>query len=108
MNGPEVIEQEAGVREFDSSDKDLIWNTLGSRQRVESKIIDELVTDSVEAIKAAVIAKQWTNEKTRIAVKAQHFIYHYLILWIFQNQCPLTITMKQLLTIKQNQWTYQK
>lgn len=56
LNGPEVIEQEAGVREFDSSDKDLIWNTLGSRQRVESKIIDELVTDSVEAIKAAVIA----------------------------------------------------
>lgn len=42
--------------EFDSSDKDLIWNTLGSGQRVESKIIDELVTDSVEAIKAAVIA----------------------------------------------------
>lgn len=37
LNGPEVIEQEAGVREFDSSDKDLIWNTLGSRQRVESK-----------------------------------------------------------------------
>ena len=36
LNGPEVIEQEAGVREFDSSDKDLIWNTLGSRQRVES------------------------------------------------------------------------
>ena len=56
LNGPEVIEQEAGVREFDSSDKDLIWNTLGSRQRVESKIIDELVADSVEAIKAAVIA----------------------------------------------------
>lgn len=56
LNGPEVIEQEAGVREFDSSDKDLIWNTLGSRQRVESKIIDELVTDSVESIKEAVIA----------------------------------------------------
>ncbi|MEN2248699.1 biotin-independent malonate decarboxylase subunit beta, partial [Enterococcus lactis] len=29
LNGPEVIEQEAGVREFDSSDKELIWNTLG-------------------------------------------------------------------------------
>lgn len=56
LNGPEVIEQEAGVREFDSSDKDLIWNTLGSRQRVESKIIDELVTDSVESIKEAVVA----------------------------------------------------
>ena len=56
LNGPEVIEQEAGVLEFDSSDKDLIWNTLGSRQRVESKIIDELVTDSVESIKEAVVA----------------------------------------------------
>lgn len=56
LNGPEVIEQEAGVREFDSSDKDLIWNTLGSRQRVESKIIDELVTDSVGSIKEAVVA----------------------------------------------------
>ena len=56
LNGPEVIEQEAGVREFDSSDKDLIWNTLGSRQRVKSKIIDELVTDSVESIKEAVVA----------------------------------------------------
>ncbi|WP_165005666.1 MULTISPECIES: biotin-independent malonate decarboxylase subunit beta [unclassified Enterococcus] len=56
LNGPEVIEQEAGVREFDSSDKDLIWNTLGSHQRVESKIIDELVTDSVESIKEAVVS----------------------------------------------------
>lgn len=56
LNGPEVIEQEAGVREFDSSDKDLIWNTLGARQRVESKIIDELVTDSVDTIKDAVVS----------------------------------------------------
>ncbi|MGG5359438.1 MULTISPECIES: biotin-independent malonate decarboxylase subunit beta [unclassified Enterococcus] len=56
LNGPEVIEQEAGVREFDSSDKNLIWNTLGARQRVASNLIDELVTDSVETIKEAVIA----------------------------------------------------
>ncbi|EPH97702.1 malonate decarboxylase, beta subunit [Enterococcus faecalis 13-SD-W-01] len=56
LNGPEVIEQEAGVREFDSSDKNLIWNTLGARQRVASNLIDELVTDSVETIREAVIA----------------------------------------------------
>ncbi|OJG48585.1 malonate decarboxylase subunit beta [Enterococcus gallinarum] len=61
LNGPEVIEQEAGVREFDSSDKDLIWNTIGARQRLNAQIVDELVTDSVEAIKAAVIAA--INEK---------------------------------------------
>ncbi|KAF1297813.1 biotin-independent malonate decarboxylase subunit beta [Enterococcus sp. JM4C] len=54
LNGPEVIEQEAGVREFDASDKDLIWNTVGSRQRLNAQVVDEVVTDSVEAIQAAV------------------------------------------------------
>lgn len=51
LNGPEVIEQEAGVREFDSSDKNLIWDTLGTRQRVETGIADEVVDDDVSAIK---------------------------------------------------------
>ncbi len=41
--------------------KDLIWNTIGARQRLNAQIVDELVTDSVEAIKAAVIAA--INEK---------------------------------------------
>ncbi len=56
LNGPEVIETEAGVREFDSSDKDLIWNTIGARQRMHAQIVDELVTDSVDAIKDAVVS----------------------------------------------------
>lgn len=55
LNGPEVIEVEAGVREFDSSDKNLIWNTIGARQRLEANVVDELVTDSVETIRQAVI-----------------------------------------------------
>lgn len=54
LNGPEVIEQEAGVREFDSSDKNLIWDTLGTRQRVETGITDEVVDDDVSAIKDAI------------------------------------------------------
>ncbi|MCO6529792.1 biotin-independent malonate decarboxylase subunit beta [Lactobacillus sp.] len=54
LNGPEVIEQEAGVREFDSSDKNLIWDTLGTRQRVETGIADEVVDDDVLAIKDAI------------------------------------------------------
>ncbi|RMC50579.1 biotin-independent malonate decarboxylase subunit beta [Lactobacillus sp. ESL0263] len=54
LNGPEVIEQEAGVREFDSSDKNLIWDTLGTRQRVETGIADEVVDDDVSAIKDAI------------------------------------------------------
>lgn len=56
LNGPEVIETEAGVREFDSSDKDLIWDTLGANQRLKANIVDEVVTDSVEDIKNAMIS----------------------------------------------------
>ena len=55
LNGPEVIEQEAGVREFDSSDKDLIWNTLGTRQRLATGLVDEVVNDTVDAIKTSVL-----------------------------------------------------
>src|SRR5260370_28275118 len=33
MNGPEVIEQENGVEEFDSSDRALIWAIHGGEQR---------------------------------------------------------------------------
>lgn len=54
LNGPEVIEQEAGVREFDSSDKDLIWDTMGTKQRAATGIVDEVVEDTVETIKSAV------------------------------------------------------
>ncbi|MBM1152857.1 biotin-independent malonate decarboxylase subunit beta [Enterococcus durans] len=74
LNGPEVIEQEAGVREFDSSDKDLIWNTLGSRQRVESKIIDELVTDSVESIKEAVVAAINERKDTHRSERSEFYL----------------------------------
>lgn len=51
LNGPEVIEQEAGVMEFDASDKELIWETIGARQRLKIGIVDELVSDDVDVIK---------------------------------------------------------
>ncbi|MFT9374129.1 biotin-independent malonate decarboxylase subunit beta [Liquorilactobacillus hordei] len=54
LNGPEVIEQEAGVREFDASDKNLVWNTLGARERAKTGLIDELVEDQVTEIMAAI------------------------------------------------------
>lgn len=58
LNGPEVIEQEAGVAEFDASDKKLIWNTIGGAQRQAIGLADVLaeddITDIVEAVRAAV------------------------------------------------------
>lgn len=54
LNGPEVIEQEAGIEEFDSADRQLIWRTIGGEQRHATGFVDQLVDDEVSAIKAAV------------------------------------------------------
>jgi malonate decarboxylase beta subunit len=54
MNGPEVIEQESGIEEFDASDRGLIWAINGGEQRVAMGVADELVLDDVPKIAAAV------------------------------------------------------
>src|SRR5271156_4894866 len=54
LNGPEVIEQESGIEEFDSSDHALIWAINGGEQRVAMGVADELVLDDVQKIAASV------------------------------------------------------
>jgi malonate decarboxylase beta subunit len=54
LNGPEVIEQESGIDEFDSSDRALIWAINGGEQRVGMGVADELVTDDAQEITAIV------------------------------------------------------
>jgi malonate decarboxylase beta subunit len=54
LNGAEVIEQESGVEEFDSSDRALIWAIYGGEQRVGMGVADELVMDDVPKVAAAV------------------------------------------------------
>jgi malonate decarboxylase beta subunit len=56
MNGPEVIEQEAGIAELDASDRALIWSLMGGEQRYATGFADVLVEDDVEAIAAQVRA----------------------------------------------------
>src|ERR1700691_5742191 len=53
LNGPEVIEQESGIEEFDSSDRALIWAINGGEQRVGMGVADELVLDDAPTIAAA-------------------------------------------------------
>ncbi|GIH23309.1 hypothetical protein Aph01nite_16190 [Acrocarpospora phusangensis] len=55
LNGPEVIESEAGVAEFDASDHALVWSIDGGRQRVRTGLADALVLDDVSALRSAVI-----------------------------------------------------
>lgn len=54
MNGPEVIEQEAGIEELDASDRRRIWQLIGGEQRVASGLADRLVDDDADAVAAAV------------------------------------------------------
>jgi malonate decarboxylase beta subunit len=54
LNGPEVIEQESGIDEFDSSDRTLIWAIHGGEQRVGMGLADALVEDDAEKIKATI------------------------------------------------------
>lgn len=54
MNGPEVIEQEAGIEELDSSDRRHVWQLIGGEQRAATGFADSLVEDDPQAVRAAV------------------------------------------------------
>ncbi|WP_322031468.1 biotin-independent malonate decarboxylase subunit beta [Paraburkholderia sp. J76] len=56
MNGPEVIEQEAGIEELDSSDRRQVWQLIGGEQRARTGFADALVEDAVDDVRAAVRA----------------------------------------------------
>jgi malonate decarboxylase beta subunit len=56
MNGPEVIEQEAGIEELDASDRRHVWQLIGGEQRAETGFADALVEDAVDDVHAAVRA----------------------------------------------------
>jgi malonate decarboxylase beta subunit len=53
LNGPAVIEQEAGINEFDSRDKPFIWSFTGGEQRYLSGLADAYVRDDIREIHAA-------------------------------------------------------
>jgi malonate decarboxylase beta subunit len=55
LNGPEVIEEQSGIEEFDSKDRQLIWAVNGGEQRYATGLVDDLVEDDVELIRQRVI-----------------------------------------------------
>ena len=52
LNGPQVIEQEAGIVEYDSRDRPFIWSFSGGEQRYATGLADRLVADDVAAMRA--------------------------------------------------------
>ncbi|MFM2484628.1 biotin-independent malonate decarboxylase subunit beta [Celerinatantimonas yamalensis] len=54
LNGPQVIEQEAGISEYDSRDRPFIWSMTGGDVRAHTGFADKFVTDSQAEIISAV------------------------------------------------------
>ena len=71
LNGPQVIEQEAGIEEYDSRDRPFIWSMTGGEVRYQSGLVEALVNDGVNAVKAAM------NEALEKGVPAQHRTDNY-------------------------------
>jgi len=55
LNGPEVIEEQWGIEEFDSKDRQLVWGVNGGEQRYATGFADYLAEDDVEAIKQCIV-----------------------------------------------------
>jgi malonate decarboxylase beta subunit len=55
LNGPQVIEQEAGAAEFDSRKRALIWGLTGGEQRVATGLADACVQDDTAEVRETVI-----------------------------------------------------
>ncbi|MNJ70871.1 Malonyl-S-ACP:biotin-protein carboxyltransferase MADC [compost metagenome] len=51
LNGPQVIEQEAGIAEYDAKDRPFIWSLTGGEQRHASGLVDGYVADDIEALR---------------------------------------------------------
>jgi malonate decarboxylase beta subunit len=66
LNGPEVIEEQSGIEEFDSKDRQLVWGVNAGEQRYATGFADYLAEDDVEAIKTCI------SEAFRRGIPATH------------------------------------
>ena len=55
VSGPEVIETNRGIEEFDSKDRALVWRTMGGKHRRLIGGAEAFVDDTVEAFRAAAL-----------------------------------------------------
>jgi malonate decarboxylase beta subunit len=75
LNGPQVIEQEAGITEYDSRDRPFIWSFTGGEQRHRTGLVDAYVDDDAQALRDSVIA---LIERGRPMVERSDAYQHYL------------------------------
>jgi malonate decarboxylase beta subunit len=87
LNGPEVIEQESGIDEFDSSDRTLIWAIHGGEQRVGMGLADALVEDDADKIKATI--REYVQADLRAEYRTQQ-------VELYRNRVAVLDTSKQI------------
>ncbi|MGY5776353.1 biotin-independent malonate decarboxylase subunit beta [Rhizobium sp. LEGMi135b] len=83
VSGPEVIETNKGVEEFDSRDRALVWRTMGGKHRYLIGGTDIFVEDDIAAFRAGAIAALQRPaildetvlqaEQTRLEQRLRHF-----------------------------------
>ena len=56
VSGPEVIETNKGVEEFNSRDRALVWRTMGGKNRRLIRVADAFADDDVDSFRAAALA----------------------------------------------------
>lgn len=54
LNGPQVIEQEAGIEEYDSKNRAFIWSLTGGEVRFNSGFVDALIEDDLNTVQQTV------------------------------------------------------
>ena len=73
VSGPEVIEAQMGVEEFDARDRALVWRTMGGKHRYLLGEADVLAGDGFETLRDAVIALLGRSRPLDLdTVRAEH------------------------------------
>ena len=68
VSGPEVIETNKGIEEFDSRDRALVWRTMGGKHRYLIGAADAFVDDEALAFRQAAIAALRDGRRCDVAV----------------------------------------
>lgn len=74
LNGPAVIEQEAGIEEYDAQNRPFIWSVTGGEQRYKTGFADAYIDDNAAQIKVALIAQLAVLPKTVRCEQIERFI----------------------------------
>ncbi len=75
LNGPAVIEQEAGIEEYDSRNRPFIWSFTGGEQRFNTGLVDFFAEDDADQIRSMVVEQIEAGKPTSIRCEN---VEHYL------------------------------